>query len=227
METPKYRSAATGKFTSSPATKMKRIYSELYRAFDHFNKTFASGKLPKPIITIQESGRKNAYGWFGNSFWYDKDMKNSIPEINLSAEYMSRGADGILETLLHEMAHFYNAINDIKDCSSGQYHNKHFRKAAEMFGLNVERSGNRGYAHTSLTETSQAAIDELKVDKSLFQEIRRKRVGGMREKKYISLVVDASIEDVLQRALDQSGQSQKAFVQQALDRAIQDVLLEV
>lgn len=211
-----YRSASTGRFTSSPATKMTRIYSELYRAFDHFNKRFAENKLPKPVITIQESGRKNAYGWFGNSFWVDKDMDTSVPEINLSAEYLARGADGILETLLHEMAHYYNAVNEIKDCSSGQYHNKHFKRAAEMFGLNVERGGNRGYAWTSLTETSQQAIDELKIDKSLFSDIRRKKVGPMREKKYISLVVSADIEPLLQRAVESSGMNQKQFVEQAV-----------
>lgn len=217
---PKYRSAANGRFTSSPATKMKRIYSELYRAFDHFNKHFAENKLPKPVITIQESGRKNAYGWFGNSFWVDKDMQTSVPEINLSAEYLARGANGILETLLHEMAHYYNAINEIRDCSSGQYHNKHFKRAAEMFGLGVERTGNRGYAYTSLTEVSQQAIDELKVNESLFTDIRRKRIAPMREKKYISLVVGAEIEPLLQQAIDASGVSQKHFVEQALLQAI-------
>ena len=217
---PKYRSAANGRFTSSPATKMKRIYSELYRAFDHFNKIFTDNSLPKPVITIQESGRKNAYGWFGKGFWYDNDQGTGVPEINISAEYLSRGVNGVLETLLHEMAHYYNAVNEIKDCSSGQYHNKHFKRAAEMFGLNVERSGNRGYAYTSLTETSQQAIDTLKADESLFKDIRRRKVGPMREKKYISLVVDAAIEPHLQEAIEVSGSTQKQFVQNAIWEAI-------
>lgn len=217
---PKYRSAANGRFTSSPATKMKRIYSELYRAFDHFNKIFTDNSLPKPVITIQESGRKNAYGWFGKGFWYDNDQGAGVPEINISAEYLSRGVNGVLETLLHEMAHFYNAVNEIKDCSSGQYHNKHFKRAAEMFGLKVERSGTRGYAYTSLTETSQQAIETLKADESLFKDIRRRKVGPMREKKYISLVVDAAIEPHLQEAIEVSGSTQKQFVQNAIWEAI-------
>lgn len=216
----KYRSAANGRFVDSPATKMKKIYSELYRAFDHFNKYFANNSLPKPVITIQESGRKNAYGWFGNSFWVDKEMDESVPEINISAEYVARGPDAVLETLLHEMAHFYNAVNDIKDCSSGQYHNKHFKKAAEMFGLKVSREGNRGYCRTGITETSQAAIDALKIDESLFRNIRRRAIRPMREKKYISLVVSADIEDSLQAAICSSGQSQKQFVQRAIEQAI-------
>ena len=220
---PTYRSASTGQFTSSPATKMKRIYESLYNAFDHFNKTFADNKLPKPVITIQESGRKNAYGWFGNSFWVDKDMNTSVPEINLSAEYLARGANAILETLLHEMAHYHNAINNIKDCSSGQYHNKHFKKAAEMFGLKVVREGNKGYCRTSLTEISQQAIDQLNVNDDMFKEMRRKKHVNMREKKYISLVVSADIEDVLQRGLEGSGMSQKQFVEQAVIAAANGV----
>jgi predicted DNA-binding protein len=219
-----YRAAATGRFTSSPATKMKKIYSELYRAFDHFNKTFTNNKLPKPVITIQESGRKNAYGWFGKSFWVDKEMDENIPEINISAEYVARGAHAVLETLLHEMAHFYNAVNDIKDCSSGQYHNKHFKKAAELFGLSVNREGNRGYCRTNLTEVSEAAIDSLKVNESLFQNIRRRPIRAQREKKYISLVVSADIEDLLQRAINSAGMSQRQFVQSAIERSIHEVL---
>jgi len=216
----KYRSATTGRFTDSPATKMKKIYSELYRAFDHFNKVFTGNNLPKPVITIQESGRKNAYGWFGNSFWFDREMKEGVPEINLSAEYLARGKDGILETLLHEMAHFYNAINNIKDCSSGQYHNKHFKKAAEMFGLKVERSKTRGYSSTYLTDASIAAINSLKINESLFTGIKRKTIRANREKKYISLVVDASMIDTINRGMQRYGVSQKSFVETAILQAV-------
>ena len=219
-----YRSASTGRFTDSPATKMKNIYNELYRAFDHFNKIFTEGKLPKPVITIQESGRRNAYGWFGKGFWFDKDTDSGIPEINLSAEYMARGADGILETLLHEMAHFYNAVNDIRDCTSGQYHNKHFKTAAEMFGLKVSREGNRGYCRTGLTEESQSAIDSLNVDRSLFKEIRRKKMVSGREKRYMSLVVGIELERSLQEALNATGKAQKDFVEDALRDAIYEAL---
>jgi hypothetical protein len=216
-----YRSAKTGKFTHSPEQKIKRIYSELYRAFDHFNKVFADNELPKPIITIQESGRRNALGWFGRGFWFDREMNGTVPEINLSAEYLARGCDGILETLLHEMAHYYNAVNDIRDCTSGQYHNKKFKIAAEKFGLKVSRSTNRGYSATTLTKDSRAAIDSLNVDTSLFKELRRRKVSSTREKKYLSLVVGIEIEDMLAEALSVTGESQKSFVENAISTAIE------
>ena len=59
-----YRDKATGRFIKSPASRSQELYAELYRAFDMFNEVFAKGKLPKVVITIQESGRRNAYGWF-------------------------------------------------------------------------------------------------------------------------------------------------------------------
>ena len=215
-----YRSATTGQFIHSPEAKIKRIYSELYRAFDHFNKTFASGTLDKPIITIQESGRRNALGWFGGSFWYDKEADSGVPEINLSAEYLARGSDGVLETLLHEMAHHYNASIGVKDCTSGQYHNKKFKVAAEKFGLKVTRHRSRGYATTGLTKISRAAIDSLDIDRELFKDIKRKKVNTVRERKYLSLVVDVEIEDMLSRALSITGDSQKSFVEAAIHTAI-------
>ena len=128
--TTRYRDKTTGKFISDPASRSQQLYTELYRSFDYFNELFADNKLPKVVITIQESGRRNAYGWFGDGFWSDRLAGESIPEINLSAEYMSRGATGLLETLLHEMAHLWNAcVAKVKDCSGGQYHNKRFKEA--------------------------------------------------------------------------------------------------
>ena len=112
------RDQKTGRFISNPAARSQKLYNELYRAFDHFNNAFADNKLPKVVITIQESGRRNAYGWFGNGFWSDRLAGDSVPEINLSAEYLSRGPDGLLETLLHEMAHLWNAtVEQVRDCS--------------------------------------------------------------------------------------------------------------
>ena len=222
---PKYRSAANGRFTSSPATKMKRIYSELYRAFDHFNKIFTDNSLPKPVITIQESGRKNAYGWFGKGFWYDNDQGTGVPEINISAEYLSRGVNGVLETLLHEMAHFYNAVNDIKDCSSGQYHNKHFKTAAERFGLEVSRDGKRGWAYTKLTDVSREVIGELETNEQLYVGLRRRK-SAKRPDRYFSLIVNLELKDQLKAALDATGMKQRQFVERALSIAINAVTTE-
>lgn len=215
-----YRDKATGRFIKSPAERSQELYGELYRAFDVFNRVFAESKLPKVVITIQESGRRNAYGWFGNGFWTDRLAGEAVPEINLSAEYMSRGPEGLLETLLHEMAHLWNAtIADVRDCSGGQYHNKHFKTAAERFGLEVSRDGKRGWAYTKLTDVSRDAINALEVDESLFNGLKRKRAGSKPDR-YFSLIVNTDLKQPLKDALAASNMKQRDFVESAILTAI-------
>ena len=222
-----YRDSKTGRFVEDPAKRSQLLIKELYRAFDFFNEYFTEGKLPKVVITIQESGRRNAYGWFGNGFWSDKTCKNGVGEINLSAEYMARSPEGILETLLHEMAHLKNAVAGIRDCTSGQYHNKYFKRAAEEFGLIVERTGNKGYAYTKLGEEADKAIKKLDPNKSILNSLTRKKVSAPREKRYISLIISAEYEETLASAVTATGMSQKEFVENAIATAINNTQYEV
>lgn len=218
-----YRDQKTGRYISSPASRSQQLHNELYRAFDFFNNVFADGKLPKVVITIQESGRRNAYGWFGNGFWTDRLAGESIPEINLSAEYLSRGSNGLLETLLHEMAHLWNAtVESIRDCSGGQYHNKHFKTAAERFGLKVTRDGKRGWAYTALTDISREAISELDPDTQLFKSLKRKTIKKS-DDRYFSLIVNLDLKQPLKDALEKTGCSQRQFVEAAIESAIASV----
>jgi len=218
----KYRDPKTGRYVPSPANRTQQLIKTLYQAFDSFNKEFADGRLPEVIITIQNKGRSSALGWFGHGFWQDKLTTNTVGEINLSAEHISRGRHGCLETLLHEMAHLWNAaVVDVKDCSGSQYHNKNFKIAAEMFGLKVTRTATRGWAHTSLDEKASKAIRRLKIDEGLFQGLKR-RVSSPKVKRYASLVVDLeamkNIESIKDKLTTSSGKkvSQKHVVQQAL-----------
>lgn len=211
-----------GRYTFDPAKRNQKAIEELYRAFDFFNARFAKGALPKVIITIQEAGRRNAYGWFGKSFWKDDICEQGVCEINLSAEYMGRDPLSILETLLHEMAHLDNAMNDIRDCTSGQYHNKKFKQAAERYGLTVKRMGNKGWASTQLGELAVQAIDDFKPNKEILNSLKRKRVRKIREKRYLSLIVCASLEDQINDAIERSNQSQKEFVEDAIRQAIRN-----
>lgn len=220
QKTNPYRDKKTGRYTSDPANRSQRLYSELYNAFNHFNKQFADNKLPKVVITIQESGRRNAYGWFGNGFWRDTLVGDSVPEINLSAEYLSRGAACLLETLLHEMAHLWNAsVEKVSDCSGGQYHNKKFKAAAERFGLQVSRVSNKGWAYTSLDEPALKAIESLNPDESLYTGLRRKSVKKPVDR-YFSLIVNVDYKQRIKDAINIAGMSQREFVEQALDNLL-------
>lgn len=214
-----------GQYTYDPAKRNQKALEELYRAFDFFNKRFADGSLPKVIITIQEAGRRNAYGWFGKSFWKDDICEQGVCEINLSAEYMGRDPLSILETLLHEMAHLDNAMNDIRDCTSGQYHNKKFKTAAEKYGLIVKRMGNKGWASTQLGEEAVEAIEQLNPNKDVLNSLKRRRVKKNREKRYLSLIVCASLENQINDAISRSNVSQKEFVEDAIRKAIHNTIL--
>ena len=220
-----YRDKA-GKFTYDPGKRLRLVQDELHRAFDHFNKTFAEGKLPKVVITIQESGRRNALGWYGKGFWADSTCGTSACEINISAEHMNRSADSILETLIHEMAHLHNSINNIRDVSSGQYHNKRFKEAAEKFGLKVARYGNRGWAETTLDVESSEAIKQLNPNRDILTSLKRKTRRVIREKRYISLIISAHFEDELTTARSATGMSQREFVEEAIQDKIHTIINE-
>ena len=212
-----------GQFVMDPARRSQQAMEELYRAFDFFNDHFAAGELPKVIITVQESGRKNAYGWFGKGFWSDNVCNDGVCEINLSAEYMGRDPLAILETLLHEMAHLHNAQNGVRDVTSGQYHNKHFKKAAAKFGLHVSRMANRGYASTHLNAEGEAAIKKFNPNADVLSSLRRKRIKQAAEKRYVSLIVDAAFEPQITQGMELSGLSQKQFVEQAIEELVNNL----
>ena len=193
------------------------LTKELYRAFNNFNKTFADGELVTPIITLQPSEGKNAYGWFGSKFWTDSHSKKGVSEINLSAEYLARGCEAVLETLLHEMAHLKNAQAGVRDCSSGQYHNKHFKRAAEGFGLVVTRLKNRGYARTGLGEEAKEAIKELDPKERLFSAFKRRTVQKKRNDTYATLIVRAEYKELLGNMLKKTSCNQRELIETALE----------
>jgi hypothetical protein len=80
--------------------------------------------------------------------WTDRDGGRPKHEINLSAEYLNGTMYEISNTLLHEMVHYNNSVNGVKDCN-GQIHNKKFKESAEAVGFIVEKSKKYGFGHTS------------------------------------------------------------------------------
>lgn len=164
---------------------------ELYRIFDILNRDKFNGELPEPVITIQKT-RMNAYGWFTpDRTWRDKNNEKSeetsYHEINIDPRWFnSRTSSEIAETLLHEMVHYYNNVNGIKDCS-GQNHNKKFKSLAEKVGLIVEKGKGVGYGYTSMSEELRAYMDEVvKPDDKAFEYFRTapmKLSGGGKTRK--------------------------------------------
>lgn len=134
----------------------------------------------RPVITIQSHGRRSALGWFWAKRW-DNTLEKGIAEINISAEDLDR-KDGVIATLIHELVHFVNNINGVKDCNSSQYHNKHFKAKAEQFGLVVEQMGRYGFAHTHMSEDLKKKVEALKIDYSAFA-LSRNELGKRQKAK--------------------------------------------
>ncbi len=153
--------------------------AELTRAFDELRPLFIGVKKsePRPLILIQTTGRKSAYGWMAPNHWRN-GKKKTLHEITITAEYLNRGTADIGETMLHEMAHWANLVQGIKDCSKGQYHNAKFKAAAEAVGLIVTKHRSRGWATTELGPEGKRHIRKLKLKKSAFAFARRQFHGA-------------------------------------------------
>lgn len=136
------------------------VTQKLVEAFEFFNQELDAG-LDTPVFTlIPNRGRQSYYGWYWQGRW--KDGKKTLPEINITADTLKRSVEDVCETIIHEMAHYKNNVNKIEDCNRNQYHNKHFKKQAEQFGLEVSRMRNKGYALTKLGEKASNMVKKYK-----------------------------------------------------------------
>ena len=129
-------------------TTYNRVAGYLNKVFDLLNAEFFEGALSRPTITIQSTPK--AYGHFSlrEDTWISKI--GGTHEINIGAGTLSRPIEEVAATLLHEMVHYYNYEMGIQDCSQGNtYHNRRFKEAAELRGLNVDHSDKYGWSHTS------------------------------------------------------------------------------
>ena len=103
----------------------------------------------------------------------------NLNNINLNTLFLKKSSP--YECLTHELAHFLNYGEGIKDCSSNQYHNKHFKSRAEGLLLGVERT-KRGYSHTIETPEFLKMVEEFKPNKEVFDicqaNEKKKKVGS-------------------------------------------------
>lgn len=123
------------------AISTKSQLMHLYTAFDYFNKHIFNNNLPKTVLVLESKGKCPKYGHFTPWKSWKAETGESVEdkcEIAISTEHLNRPNIAILGTLLHEMVHLHNYINDIQDVSrQGRYHNKRFLDAALKFGMIV------------------------------------------------------------------------------------------
>jgi len=194
------------------------VTDRLVEAFNFFNKELGT-ELDTPVFTlIPNRGRQSYYGWYWQGRW--KDGKKSLPEINITADTLKRDVEDICETLIHEMAHYKNNVLNIVDCNANQYHNKHFKKRAEEFGLVVEKMKNKGYARTELGEKAKNLVKKyknlhLKDDKNPFHAYRVSRESRLTIKENTKrfVAIDRSLAE---EAEGRSGDTIKNIVEHLL-----------
>ena len=147
-------------------TTYNRAAAYLNSIFDLLNDRYFEGALSRPIITIQSTPK--AYGHYTLYDAWSVDGDKGMREINIGAGTLSRPIEEVVATLLHEMVHYWNDTNDIKDASRGNtYHNRNFKKAAEACDLIVEHHPTYGWSKTSPSD----ALVEFCIDHEL-REIR-------------------------------------------------------
>ena len=104
---------------------------------------------PRATILVTRA-LKGAHAHFTHFTPWESDGVK-FNEIALNAESFSLGAEHVLDSLLHEVAHSINYSKGVKDCSSNQYHNAHFARVAQSLGLETSEIKGKGHASTKLS----------------------------------------------------------------------------
>ena len=155
---------------------MKDIIDQLQKAYDSLNQLFAS-QFPRCVLTLQsnkDTKRKDVLGYCTTQkVWVNKnDESKNTYEIALTSEYLNRDYFDIMETLLHEMVHVFNLYSGVTDCSVRGKHNERYKVIAESIGLIVEEAPRIGFAVTSLSDELKTIVDELEIDRFVFNMYR-------------------------------------------------------
>jgi len=132
------------------------------------------------VLTINKTG-KNTIGYFMPKEHQEHfiNTTKTLNNINLNTLYLKEHSP--YECLAHELAHFINYTKGIKDCSSNQYHNKHFKAQAENLLLSVEKT-KKGFNTTKETEKFKEMLKEFNPNKEVFDicqnKADKKKVGS-------------------------------------------------
>lgn len=171
---------------SKQTTNMARVIGQIQTMARKINTRWFNDELPIDECVWTVSSQPRSYGFFTpyNSYKiYDKVQgERDAVQISLGSETLTRPIENICATLIHEMVHWYNFINDIKDVSRGNtYHNKNFKNEAERRGISISYDSRIGWSVTEPTEELISWILE-----ESFEELRMKEnslnsllIGGL------------------------------------------------
>ena len=158
---------------------LRPALAEIERAIAWAYEKYAGDYLGKPVTVVIQTGglmRKNCIGRFWSDQWSTREG-DSVHEIAVSSFHLKADVLEIIHTAIHETVHLMNHEIDVKDCASNGRHNKKFKEAAEIFGLECADPANTpasiGYGRTSLTDDLRGDIEKaFKPDYDAFRIFR-------------------------------------------------------
>jgi hypothetical protein len=122
--------------------------------------------VPDVVITLG-TGRVSQgmkLGHFAASVWTRGDGAD-VHELFVGAEGLSRGAQALMGTLLHEAGHAMAENRGVQDTSrQGRYHNRKFQAIAQELGIEVEHSESLGWSSTTMPDDTAALYAEAIMD---------------------------------------------------------------
>ena len=178
----------------------KETIDYISKAYDYFNEKLFEGALIKPVLTINPDVKNKADGWLTDEkLWKENENDGGMYELNVSAQFLNRAFSDVAATLIHIMCHQWAKSNGFQDTArSGSFHNKLFKEIAEDHGLNTEYVHGRGWATTTLKESSAKLVDEFlekHPQKLIYREmlIKPKRVRDVSIRKYVCPYCESSV----------------------------------
>jgi hypothetical protein len=121
-------------------TPTDETYSELVRAYVHFNSELFDNRLPTCLFTLQR--QKRTFGYYTRDRFGRLDGVKT-DEIAINPEYFAVvGIVEILQTLVHEMTHLWQS--HFGTPSRSCYHNKEWADKMETIGLMPSSTGRPG-----------------------------------------------------------------------------------
>lgn len=135
--------------------KISEITAYFEKIYGILNTTLFNGELSPICIVI---GNSNKSSYERCDVWKSKGQ--GYRQITLSSDVLNVSIYDAITSLLHEMIHHYCNNRGIKETSRNDvYHNKLFKKEAELRGLIVEYEPRNGHSILSPSNELKAFID--------------------------------------------------------------------
>ncbi|MEP4192023.1 MAG: SprT-like domain-containing protein, partial [Sneathiella sp.] len=123
----------------------EEAHEQLQKAYDFFNQSLFSGRLPSCLIIHARKGR--TYGYYSPDRWEREGAVRAVDEIALNPQHFrNRSIEDVLSTLVHEMTHL-EQHHFGKPARRG-YHDRAWGELMKRVGLYPSQTGKPGGKET-------------------------------------------------------------------------------